>query len=176
MSRSHACPGSLKTTATRQDVHDIFRSWVKLHPVKMENISETSPARRLLEREPRLPQVLILITIQIMLNQSFLDSEPTLNDIPTLSLLPRRSSWSGINRIQPPIGVQGQRQTLGLGPKERERRMIHSYLHKDHMKLSFISDECCSVTSEPGAFCHSSRSSIYIIMIRTVCTSRYIRC
>ncbi|GLB34920.1 putative tRNA methyltransferase [Lyophyllum shimeji] len=52
ISRSHACAGSLKTTATRQDVHSIFRSWIKLHPVKMENVSETSPARRLLQKEP----------------------------------------------------------------------------------------------------------------------------
>ncbi|KAL0946857.1 hypothetical protein HGRIS_013024 [Hohenbuehelia grisea] len=53
ISRSHACPGSLKTTATREDIHDVFRSWVKLHPVKMANISETSPARKLLAKEPK---------------------------------------------------------------------------------------------------------------------------
>lgn len=53
ISRSHACPGSLKTTATRHDLHDVFRSWVKLHPVKLENISETSPTRRLLAVEPK---------------------------------------------------------------------------------------------------------------------------
>lgn len=53
ISRSHACPGSLKTTATRHDLHDVFRSWVKLHPVKLENISESSPTRRLLAVEPK---------------------------------------------------------------------------------------------------------------------------
>jgi len=53
VSRSHACAGSLKTTARRQDLHDIFRSWVKLHPVKAENISESSPAKQLLAKEPR---------------------------------------------------------------------------------------------------------------------------
>ncbi|KNZ71784.1 N(2),N(2)-dimethylguanosine tRNA methyltransferase [Termitomyces sp. J132] len=52
ISRSHACAGSLKTTATREDVHNVFRSWIKLKPVKMENISENSPARRLLAKEP----------------------------------------------------------------------------------------------------------------------------
>ncbi|KAF9483764.1 N2,N2-dimethylguanosine tRNA methyltransferase [Pholiota conissans] len=51
VSRSHACAGSLKTTASHRQLHDIFRSWIKLHPVKMENISETSPARRLLAVE-----------------------------------------------------------------------------------------------------------------------------
>lgn len=51
VSRSHACPGSIKTSASHREVHDIFRSWIKLHPVKMENISETSPARRLLAKE-----------------------------------------------------------------------------------------------------------------------------
>ncbi|KAF8892558.1 tRNA methyltransferase [Infundibulicybe gibba] len=55
ISRSHACPGSLKTTATRADIYDTFRSWAKLHPVKMENLSESSPARKLLARELRSP-------------------------------------------------------------------------------------------------------------------------
>jgi len=53
ISRSHACAGSLKTTASHRDVHDIFRSWVKLNPVKMETLSEHSPSRRLLTIEPR---------------------------------------------------------------------------------------------------------------------------
>ncbi|KAF5380997.1 hypothetical protein D9615_003984 [Tricholomella constricta] len=52
ISRSHACAGSLKTTAMRADIHSVFRSWIKLNPVKMENISETSPARRLLSKGP----------------------------------------------------------------------------------------------------------------------------
>lgn len=51
VSRSHACPGSLKTNASHRELHDVFRSWVKRHPVKMDNISETSPARRLLAKE-----------------------------------------------------------------------------------------------------------------------------
>ncbi|KAH9952240.1 N2,N2-dimethylguanosine tRNA methyltransferase [Amylocystis lapponica] len=54
ISRSHALPGSLKTTATRSDVHDVFRSWVKLHPVKRENVSETSPTHHLLSKEPTM--------------------------------------------------------------------------------------------------------------------------
>lgn len=53
ISRSHACAGSLKTTATREDVHSVYRSWIKLNPVKMENVSENSPTRRLLAKEPR---------------------------------------------------------------------------------------------------------------------------
>ncbi|KAF9535308.1 N2,N2-dimethylguanosine tRNA methyltransferase [Crepidotus variabilis] len=51
VSRSHACAGSLKTTASRAELHDLFRSWIKLHPVKIEKISETSPAVRLLAKE-----------------------------------------------------------------------------------------------------------------------------
>ncbi|EJF65938.1 N2,N2-dimethylguanosine tRNA methyltransferase [Dichomitus squalens LYAD-421 SS1] len=54
VSRSHACAGSLKTTATYADIHDIFRSWVKTHPVRMDKISENSPARHLLSKEPRI--------------------------------------------------------------------------------------------------------------------------
>lgn len=53
VSRSHASAGSLKTTASRADVHDIFRSWVKKHPVRMDKLSETSPARVLLAKEPQ---------------------------------------------------------------------------------------------------------------------------
>ncbi|KAJ3813181.1 N2 N2-dimethylguanosine tRNA methyltransferase [Lentinula lateritia] len=52
VSRSHASPGSLKTTGTCEDVLDVFRSWVKKHPVK--NVSETSPSLRLLAKEPRI--------------------------------------------------------------------------------------------------------------------------
>ncbi|KAF9564606.1 N2,N2-dimethylguanosine tRNA methyltransferase [Agrocybe pediades] len=51
VSRSHACAGSLKTDASHRQLHDIYRSWIKLHPVKLDNISETSPARRLLSKE-----------------------------------------------------------------------------------------------------------------------------
>ncbi|KAI0054115.1 N2,N2-dimethylguanosine tRNA methyltransferase [Auriscalpium vulgare] len=53
ISRSHAAAGSLKTTATRADLHDVFRSWVQSHPVKMEKIAENAPARVLLAKEPR---------------------------------------------------------------------------------------------------------------------------
>ncbi|KAI0065367.1 N2 N2-dimethylguanosine tRNA methyltransferase [Artomyces pyxidatus] len=52
ISRSHAAAGSLKTTASRREIHDIFRSWAKLHPVKMEKIAENSPSRVLLGKEP----------------------------------------------------------------------------------------------------------------------------
>ncbi|KIK57785.1 hypothetical protein GYMLUDRAFT_45975 [Collybiopsis luxurians FD-317 M1] len=52
VSRSHAIPGSLKTTASCQDIMDVFRSWVKTHPIK--NVSETSPALRLLAKDPRV--------------------------------------------------------------------------------------------------------------------------
>jgi len=53
VSRSHAFPGSLKTSASRQDVHDVFRCWVKTHPVKPESISSTSPSHHLHSKEPR---------------------------------------------------------------------------------------------------------------------------
>ncbi|KAK1236530.1 RNA methyltransferase tRNA(m5U54)methyltransferase [Marasmius sp. AFHP31] len=53
VSRSHACAGSLKTTATRAELHDIYRSWVKKHPINTKNVSERSPAHRLLAKEPK---------------------------------------------------------------------------------------------------------------------------
>ncbi|KAI0283032.1 N2 N2-dimethylguanosine tRNA methyltransferase [Russula aff. rugulosa BPL654] len=52
VSRSHASPGSLKTTATRTELHDVYRCWVKKHPVKMEKIPPNSPAQVLLQKEP----------------------------------------------------------------------------------------------------------------------------
>jgi len=54
VSRSHACAGSLKTSATRAELHDVFRSWVKNHPVKMENVKDNSPTKHLLSIEPKL--------------------------------------------------------------------------------------------------------------------------
>ncbi|GBE82152.1 tRNA (guanine(26)-N(2))-dimethyltransferase [Sparassis crispa] len=51
ISRSHAAAGSLKTTATRAELYDMYRSWIKTHPVKMEKISQTSPTHHLLSRE-----------------------------------------------------------------------------------------------------------------------------
>src|ERR1700737_1236318 len=53
VSRSHALPGSLKTSATRHDIHDVFRSWIKIHPVRLDKISETSPSHHLLAKEAR---------------------------------------------------------------------------------------------------------------------------
>nr|GAT58654.1 predicted protein [Mycena chlorophos] len=52
VSRSHASAGSIKTSATRNEVLDIFRNWVKLHPVK-NTASPTSPGQRLLAKEPK---------------------------------------------------------------------------------------------------------------------------
>ncbi|KAF9779174.1 N2 N2-dimethylguanosine tRNA methyltransferase [Thelephora terrestris] len=51
VSRSHACPGSLKTTATRKEVHDLFRNWIKIHPVRTDKLSQGSPALVLLSKE-----------------------------------------------------------------------------------------------------------------------------
>lgn len=55
VSRSHTTPGSLKTDAKRADIHDIFRSWIKENPVKMERIQEGTVAFNLLSKEPRAP-------------------------------------------------------------------------------------------------------------------------
>ena len=53
VSRSHACAGSLKTTASYADIHDVFRSWVKKHPVRMDKVAENSPTTALLSKEPK---------------------------------------------------------------------------------------------------------------------------
>lgn len=55
VSRSHCVPGSLKTDATRGQVFDLIRSWVADgHPVKMENIKEGSPARKMVQKERQM--------------------------------------------------------------------------------------------------------------------------
>ncbi|KAJ2931359.1 hypothetical protein H1R20_g5737, partial [Candolleomyces eurysporus] len=54
VSRSHASPGSLKTNAGNRDIHDIYRAFIKTHPVKMDKVSPSSPAAKLLAKEPRL--------------------------------------------------------------------------------------------------------------------------
>ncbi|KAG9318896.1 N2,N2-dimethylguanosine tRNA methyltransferase-domain-containing protein [Chiua virens] len=51
VSRSHASAGSLKTTATRAEIHDVFRAWAQRHPVRMDRISEVSPAAKLLNKD-----------------------------------------------------------------------------------------------------------------------------
>ncbi|KIJ68912.1 hypothetical protein HYDPIDRAFT_178862 [Hydnomerulius pinastri MD-312] len=53
ISRSHAAPGSLKTTASREEIHDVFRSWIKKNPVRMDRIASGSPAYKLLTKEPK---------------------------------------------------------------------------------------------------------------------------
>ena len=53
VSRSHASPGSLKTNAGNRDIHDIYRAFIKTHPVKLDKISPSSPAAKLLAKEPR---------------------------------------------------------------------------------------------------------------------------
>lgn len=51
VSRSHCQPGSLKTTATRAQIYSLWREWIKRTPVKMDGISQTSPAYKLLTRQ-----------------------------------------------------------------------------------------------------------------------------
>lgn len=51
VSRSHCAPGSLKTTATRKELNEMIRCWIKDHPVKAENIKHGSPASKLLAKE-----------------------------------------------------------------------------------------------------------------------------
>ncbi|EPT06176.1 hypothetical protein FOMPIDRAFT_133734 [Fomitopsis schrenkii] len=53
VSRSHAAPGSIKTTATHADIFDIYRSWIKTHPVHRDKISPHSPSFHLLDKEPK---------------------------------------------------------------------------------------------------------------------------
>ncbi|KAF8550284.1 N2,N2-dimethylguanosine tRNA methyltransferase [Imleria badia] len=55
VSRSHASPGSLKTTASRDVIHDVFRAWAQRHPVRTDRISVTAPAAKLLNKAIQTP-------------------------------------------------------------------------------------------------------------------------
>lgn len=52
VSRSHAAGGSFKTDAPLSVLHDVFRGWIKINPVKMEKIKSGSPAAALNTKEP----------------------------------------------------------------------------------------------------------------------------
>ncbi|XP_062891947.1 tRNA (guanine(26)-N(2))-dimethyltransferase [Mobula hypostoma] len=54
VSLSHACKNAVKTDAPHSVIWDIMRSWAKIHPVKLEKLSESSPAFRILSKEPVL--------------------------------------------------------------------------------------------------------------------------
>ncbi|XP_051897844.1 tRNA (guanine(26)-N(2))-dimethyltransferase [Pristis pectinata] len=54
VSLSHACKNAVKTDAPHSVIWDIMRSWAKIHPVKREKLSESSPAFRILSKEPVL--------------------------------------------------------------------------------------------------------------------------
>lgn len=68
VSRSHALAGSLKTNATRAQLHDIFRSWVKDHPVKLSNIKEGSPSLKLLAKEATYVPPLLLLAVSVTID------------------------------------------------------------------------------------------------------------
>ncbi|ORX47492.1 N2,N2-dimethylguanosine tRNA methyltransferase [Hesseltinella vesiculosa] len=53
VSLSHCGPTTIKTNAPSEVVWDIMRCWIQANPVTMKNLGENSPARRLLEKEPK---------------------------------------------------------------------------------------------------------------------------
>jgi tRNA (guanine26-N2/guanine27-N2)-dimethyltransferase len=53
VSQSHAYQQAIKTNAPPQVVWDILRQWCKLEPPSSKNISQTSPAYKILAVEPR---------------------------------------------------------------------------------------------------------------------------
>lgn len=66
VSRSHACAGSIKTSASHRDLHDIYRTWIKTHPVNMSKITEGSPAHTLITQEARYVNLSYLLSCQQM--------------------------------------------------------------------------------------------------------------
>ncbi|WFD41629.1 methylamine--glutamate N-methyltransferase [Malassezia psittaci] len=50
VSRSHCVAGSIKTNASRAEIYDLFRSWIKAHPVNPSRLKEGSAAKGLLAR------------------------------------------------------------------------------------------------------------------------------
>ncbi|SCV74540.1 BQ2448_7569 [Microbotryum intermedium] len=62
VSRSHAFPGSIKTSAPRDFVFDVMREWIKSNPVNMKNVKDGSPAKKLLAREQKYVLFLFLFS------------------------------------------------------------------------------------------------------------------
>ncbi|EMP37224.1 N(2),N(2)-dimethylguanosine tRNA methyltransferase [Chelonia mydas] len=54
VSLSHACKNAIKTDAPPSALWDIMRCWERIHPVKRERLSDTSPAFHILSVEPTL--------------------------------------------------------------------------------------------------------------------------
>ncbi|CAM4682160.1 tRNA (guanine(26)-N(2))-dimethyltransferase [Caretta caretta] len=54
VSLSHACKNAIKTDAPPSVLWDIMRCWERIHPVKRERLSDTSPAFHILSVEPTL--------------------------------------------------------------------------------------------------------------------------
>ncbi|KAI9305590.1 N2,N2-dimethylguanosine tRNA methyltransferase [Cunninghamella echinulata] len=52
VSGSHCAPQAVKTNAPSNVIWDIVRGWIKKQPVTMKNISENSPAYKILTQEP----------------------------------------------------------------------------------------------------------------------------
>ncbi|KAK9455762.1 N2,N2-dimethylguanosine tRNA methyltransferase-domain-containing protein [Dipodascopsis uninucleata] len=53
VSATHASPGAIKTDAPWSVIWDVLREWIKKNPVKLENIKENAPGRKILQkREP----------------------------------------------------------------------------------------------------------------------------
>lgn len=48
VSRSHCIAGSVKTNASRAEVYDIFRTWIRTHPVHPDRLKDNSAAQGLL--------------------------------------------------------------------------------------------------------------------------------
>ncbi|CAD6900441.1 unnamed protein product [Tilletia controversa] len=65
VSRSHCAPGSLKTTATRAQCFDFFRSWVaKRAPIMWSNVKAGSPTRRLMGKEEARKELLAKFVVE----------------------------------------------------------------------------------------------------------------
>lgn len=118
ISRSHACPGSLKTTAPHQDIHDVIRCWIKNNPVKMENIGQGSPARRLLAKESRWVRPLARFPGKKVM-PDYPAYKPTLSGILIRSLPQAKSSLWDISKIRQPIGVPERRPFPEQGANEK---------------------------------------------------------
>lgn len=52
VSGSHCAPQAVKTDAPSNVMWDLVRGWIKKQPVTMKNISENSPAYKILTQEP----------------------------------------------------------------------------------------------------------------------------
>lgn len=122
VSRSHCIPGSIKTNATRGEIYDLYRTWIRTNPVNPERLKEGSPAKGLLShvREDGTPAVQhreFEWDVEHPATHSVIHGSPTDNKAVRYQMNPQ-ANWG------PGTAAKGHRKRVhrSLAPEELDRR------------------------------------------------------